>query len=94
MNTLNGKTYEMQYLTDEEAAVINAMRQGATVEATFYDSNVIAFSELVDEKTFDFQNVNYCSDAEKPFIAYAMQNAQYNPTVRITHIVKTKKAAD
>ena len=25
---LNGKTYEMQYLTDEETAVINAMRMG------------------------------------------------------------------
>ena len=29
---LNGKTYEMQYLTDEETAVINAMRMGAEGE--------------------------------------------------------------
>ena len=28
MPTLDGKTYEMQYLTDEETAVINAMRMG------------------------------------------------------------------
>ena len=26
---LNGKTYEMQYLTDEETAVVDAMRMGA-----------------------------------------------------------------
>ncbi len=36
MQTLNGKTYEMQYLTDEEAAVINAMRRGAKVTADFH----------------------------------------------------------
>ena len=33
---LNGKTYEMQYLTDEEAAVINAMRLGGKVEVHFF----------------------------------------------------------
>ena len=38
MPTLDGKTYEMQYLTDEETAVINAMRRGATVDARFYES--------------------------------------------------------
>jgi len=38
MPTLNGKTYEMQYLTDEETAVINAMRNGAEVNAYFFNS--------------------------------------------------------
>ena len=33
---LNGKTYEMQYLTDEEKAVINAMRQGGQVDIYFF----------------------------------------------------------
>ena len=36
---LNGKTYEMQYLTDEEKAVINAMRMGGKVEVHFFDSS-------------------------------------------------------
>ena len=49
---LNGKTYEMQYLTDEETAVINAMRLGAKVQLHFFDSNyytVVAHShELSD----------------------------------------------
>lgn len=39
MPTSNGKTYEMQYLTDEETAVINAMRMGGKVEVHFFDSN-------------------------------------------------------
>ena len=33
---MNGKTYEMQYLSDEEAAVINAMRMGAKVDIYFF----------------------------------------------------------
>ena len=37
---LNGKTYEMQYLTDEETAVINAMRMGAEINAYFFNSSV------------------------------------------------------
>ena len=36
---LNGKTYEMQYLTNEETAVINAMRMGGKVEVHFFDSS-------------------------------------------------------
>ena len=39
---MNGKTYEMQYLTDEEAAVINAMRMGAKVQADFFNSTADA----------------------------------------------------
>jgi len=35
---LDGKTYEMQYLTDEETAVINAMRMGGKVEVHFFNS--------------------------------------------------------
>lgn len=36
MPILNGKTYEMQYLTDEETAVINAMRRGAKISCDFH----------------------------------------------------------
>ena len=39
---LNGKTYEMQYLTDEETAVINAMRMGGKVQADFFNSTADA----------------------------------------------------
>ena len=42
MPTLNGKTYEMQYLTDEETAVINAMRKGAEINAYFFNSTAEA----------------------------------------------------
>ena len=42
MPTLDGKTYEMQYLTDEEAAVINAMRMGGKVEVHFFNSTTEA----------------------------------------------------
>lgn len=40
MVELDGKTYEMQYLTDQEAAIINAMRRGAKVTADFFESNI------------------------------------------------------
>ena len=39
---LNGKTYEMQYLTDEETAVINAMRKGAEANVYFFNSTLEA----------------------------------------------------
>ena len=45
----NGKTYEMQYLTDEETAVINAMRMGAKVTADFFDSNIDDAKDNRDE---------------------------------------------
>ena len=42
MPTLDGKTYEMQYLTDEEVAVINAMRRGAEANVYFFNSTLEA----------------------------------------------------
>ena len=44
---LNGKTYEMQYLTDEETAVINAMRMGGKVDVVFYKTESL---EQLDER--------------------------------------------
>ena len=52
---LNGKTYEMQYLTDEEAAVINAMRMGAKVQVSFFfstDEAYRAHAEQLSRETF------------------------------------------
>ena len=42
MPTLNGKTYEMQYLTDEETAVINSMRRGARISVFFHGLETLA----------------------------------------------------
>ena len=49
MPTSNGKTYEMQYLTDEETAVINAMRMGGKVEVHFFDSSEDAAEKHYEE---------------------------------------------
>ena len=49
MPTLNGKTYEMQYLTDVETAVINAMRMGGKVEVHFFDSSEDAAEKHYEE---------------------------------------------
>ena len=46
---MNGKTYEMQYLTDEETAVINAMRMGGKVEVHFFDSSEDAAEKHYEE---------------------------------------------
>ena len=48
MTTLNGKTYEMQYLTDEETAVINAMRMGGKVQVNFFHSDYENMSNHMD----------------------------------------------
>ena len=48
MPTLNGKTYEMQYLTDEEAAVINAMRMGGRAQVNFFCSDYEKMSNHMD----------------------------------------------
>lgn len=63
---LNGKTYEMQYLTDEETAVINAMRMGAKVDVMFYktesleqlDERMDIFSEFEAERFYVHDLVN------------------------------------
>ena len=39
---LNGINYTEKYLTDEETAVINAMRMGAKVQADFFNSTADA----------------------------------------------------
>ena len=60
MPILDGKTYEMQYLTDEETAVINAMRKGAKVDVMFYktesleqlDERMDIFSEFEAERSY------------------------------------------
>ena len=49
MPTLDGKTYEMQYLTDEETVVINAMRMGGKVEVHFFDSSEDAAEKHYEE---------------------------------------------
>jgi hypothetical protein len=49
MPELNGKTYEMQYLTDEETAVINAMRMGGKVEVHFFNSTTEAAEKHAKE---------------------------------------------
>lgn len=49
MMELNGKTYEMQYLTDEETAVINAMRMGGKVEVHFFNSTTKAAERHAQE---------------------------------------------
>ena len=48
MPTLDGKTYEMQYLTDEETAVINAMRMGGKAQVNFFCSDYEKMSNHMD----------------------------------------------
>jgi hypothetical protein len=48
MPILNGKTYEMQYLTDEETAVINAMRMGGKAQVNFFRSDYENMSNHMD----------------------------------------------
>ena len=45
---LNGINYTEKHLTDEEMAVIEAMRMGAKVEANFFQSDYNAMMEHFD----------------------------------------------
>ena len=94
---LNGKTYEMQYLTDEETAVINAMRKGASIEATFYNSDETRYRMHCKTlgHALPHQKETDCSKGDGPrFISYTMQNSEYAPTVRINHFHHAEKAAE
>jgi hypothetical protein len=93
---LNGINYTEKHLTDEEAAVINAMRRGAKVDVKFYEStyetasahSVSLAGKLPHRTWVDLTH------SESPFIAYEMRNEKYGASVTITHIIRTKKAAE
>ena len=78
MPTLNGKTYEMQYLTREEKAVVDAMRAGASIDVTLridetpnpideVDKFLAIFSSLTTETAF----VHDRTDFEIPYIGFS-----------------------
>ena len=46
---LNGINYTEKQLTDDEVAIINAMRRGAKVTADFFDSNIDDANDNNDE---------------------------------------------
>ena len=78
MMELNGKTYEMQYLTREEKAVVDAMRAGASIDVTLriyetpnpideVDKFLAIFSSLTTENAF----VHDRTDFEIPYIGFS-----------------------
>ena len=82
MPTLNGETYEMQYLTDEEAAVINAMRMGGKVEVNFFGSNNDCMNkslDSLDENLFDYHHT-----AEQSGFFYYEKQSEH---VKIGHYI-------
>ena len=81
---MNGKTYEMQYLTDEETAVINAMRLGAKVQVNFFNSTERAYAAhlaKISTETFPTGSVNNLGDGLK---AYRIESGK----VDIVHFIK------
>ena len=88
MMELNGKTYEMQYLTDEETAVINAMRLGAKVQLHFFDSNyytVVAHSHELSD-TFGKRYWQDLTEYPSGHITFEAKSEN----VEITHFVDAK----
>ena len=78
MPTLNGKTYEMQYLTREEKAVVDAMRAGASIDVTLriyetpdpldeVDKFFAGCNSLTTENAF----VHDRTDFEIPYIGFS-----------------------
>ena len=61
---LNGKTYEMQYLTDEETAVINAMRMGGEAQVNFFCSDYEKMSNHMDSLDKDIFFYRYNMDVK------------------------------
>ena len=59
---LNGKTYEMQQMTDEEKAVIDAMRMGGEVQVNFFRSDYENMSNHMDSLDKDLFFYRYNMD--------------------------------
>ena len=84
MMELNGKTYEMQYLTDEETAVINAMRRGAKVQASFFFSTDEAVKEHAKQLSLETFPKGGPSDLGDGLTAYHFKSDR----VDIVHFVQ------
>ena len=75
MPTLNSKTYEMQYLTREEKAVVDAMRMGADIQVRFaaletyqeVDEAFSCFDAIEAKQSMNIYDVNFYL---APFVAF------------------------
>lgn len=81
---LNGINYTEQHLTDEEMAVVEAMRMGAKVQVNFFNSTERAYaahSAKISMETFPTGSVNNLGDGLK---AYRIESGK----VDIVHFIK------
>ena len=79
---LNGIDYTEKHLTDEETAVINAMRMGGKVEVNFFGSNNDCMNkslDSLDENLFDYHHT-----AEQSGFFYYEKQSEH---VKIGHYI-------
>jgi len=87
---LNGINYTEKRLTDEEMAVINAMRQGGDVEVIFQESTQEFYEEQAEtmEYVLNHKDEIDCTEGEgRSFISYELKNAEYCASVVISYYV-------
>lgn len=93
---LDGKKYEMQYLTHLEKAVVDAMRMGGKVQVHFHGShyeNMVANFESLPSGVLKNRIINDCTDGEhSQFVSFKATDNEGN---QIIHYVRaTRKATD
>lgn len=91
---VNGKVYEAVYLTDEEKVVIDAMRAGAKVQATFHDATFEQAEANTNKLPKNVLGERYISDlthGKIPFISVCAQNE--SGSIELNHFVDVERKA-
>ena len=92
MHELNEITYGLTYLTDEEKVVIDAMRAGAKVQATFHDATFEQAENNTNELPKKVLGERYITDlthGKIPFINVCAKNE--SGLIELNHFVKVEK---
>ena len=91
---LNGQVYEAVYLTDEEKVVIDAMRAGAKVQATFHNATFEQAENNTNELPKKVLGERYITDlthGKIPFINVCAKNE--SGSIELSHFVEVERKA-
>ena len=91
---LNGQVYEAVYLTNEEKVVIDAMRAGAKVQATFHNATfeqAEANTNKLPKEVLGERHITDLTHGIIPFINVCAKNE--SGSIELNHFVEVKRKA-
>ena len=95
---VNGKVYEAVYLTDEEKVVIDAMRAGAKVQASFHHATLEQAFINTDQLPREVLSIRSITDLTSEdsgrvsFINIRAENSDW--TIELNHFIDVKQKND